>query len=103
MYREALALSVHERRPGLEVRVAPPEEVRAEVGSFEPHLLVRSDDDGLDPRGLEDVLCWIEIIYSDHMDANISVDGQVSRVHDVSMDDLLAVIDETTELVSEDS
>ena len=103
MYREALALSVHERLPGLEVRTAPPEEVGAEVGSFEPHLLVRNDDDGLDPQSLEDILCWIEIVYSDHMDANISVDGRVSRVGDISMDDLFAVIDETTELISEAS
>ena len=89
-----------ERLPGLEVRTAPPEEVGAEVGSFEPHLLVRNDTDGLDQRSLESVLCWIKIIYSDDMDANISVNGRVSKVRDISMEDLLAVIDETTELVS---
>jgi hypothetical protein len=101
MYREALALSVQEHRPDLEVRIASPEEVGPEVGSFDPHLLVRNDTDGLDPRGLENVLCWIEIIYSDDMDANISLAGHVSRVRDISMDDLLAVIDEAMELVSE--
>jgi hypothetical protein len=101
MYREALALSVHERRPDLEVRTAPPEEVEVEVGSFEPHLLVRNDNDGPDSRNLEDVLCWIEIIYSDDMDPNITVDGRVSKVHDISTDDLFAVIDEAKELISE--
>jgi hypothetical protein len=101
MYREALALSVQKHRPELEVRIAPPEAVGAEVRSFDPHLLVRNDNDGLDHLGMEDVLCWIEIIYSDHMDANISVAGQVSKVRDSSMDDLLAVVDEATELVSE--
>jgi hypothetical protein len=101
MYREALALSVQEHRPDLEVRIASPEEVGPEVGSFDPHQLVRNDTDGLDPRGLENVLCWIEIIYSDDMDANISLAGHVSRVRDISMDDLLAVIDEAMELVSE--
>ncbi len=89
MYREAIALYVQEHRPDLEVR------------SFDPHLLVRNDTDGLDPRGLEDILCWVEIVYSDHMDANISVAGQVTRVRDISMDDLLAVVDEATELVSD--
>jgi hypothetical protein len=103
MYRETLALSIHERRPDFEVRIAPPEEVSVEVASFEPHLLVRNDNDELDPRSLEDVICWIEIIYNDHMDANISVDGRVSRVGDISMDDLFAVIDETTELITEAS
>jgi len=101
MYREALALSVQKHRPELEVRIAPPEAVGPEVRSFDPHLLVRNDNDGLDHLGMEDVLCWIEIIYSDHMDANISIAGQVSRVRNISMDDLLALVDEATELVSE--
>lgn len=103
MYREVLALSVHQHRPGLEVRTAPPEEVGAEVGSFEPHLLVRNDNDGPDSKVLADVPCWVEILYSDNMDARISVDGSVSEIRDISMDDLLAVIDDATELVSEAS
>jgi hypothetical protein len=103
MYREALALSVQEHRPDLEVRIAPPEEAGPEVRSFDPHLLVRNDNDGLDPEDLENLLCWIEIIYSDHMDARISVAGQVVKVGNISMDDLLAVVDEATEQVSEDT
>jgi hypothetical protein len=103
MYREALALSVQKHRPDLEVRIAPPEEAGPEVRSFDPHLLVRHDNDGLDPEDLENILCWIEIIYSDHMDARISVAGQVVKVGNISMDDLLAVVDEATEQVSEDT
>jgi hypothetical protein len=37
---------------------------------------------------------------ADNMDANISVAGRVSKVRDLSMHDLLALIDEATELVS---
>jgi hypothetical protein len=45
MYREAVAHSVRQHRPGLEVRIAPPEAVEQEVRAFEPHLLVRNDTD----------------------------------------------------------
>jgi hypothetical protein len=51
MYREALAAAVHQHRPDLEVRIAPPEDVEVELGRFSPHLLVRNDTDGLDPGG----------------------------------------------------
>jgi hypothetical protein len=33
------------------------------------------------------------VIYSDSMDAKVCSDGQVSRVRDISIDDLLAVVD----------
>jgi hypothetical protein len=57
MYREAVAYSVRQRRPGLEVRIAPPEAVEEEVRAFEPHLLVRNDTDGMDPGMLAGVPC----------------------------------------------
>lgn len=103
MYREALALSAHRHRSDLEVRIAPPEEISEEVRSFRPHLLVRNDTDGLDPKVLAGVPCWVEVLYSDSMDVRIGVDGRIDEIHDICMEDLLAVIDEATELVSEAS
>ena len=55
MYREAIAHSLHRRRPDFEVRIAPPEAVEEEVRAFEPRLLVRNDTDGLDPGVLAGV------------------------------------------------
>ena len=95
MYREAVAQSVREKRPGFEVRIAPPEGVEEEVRAFEPHLLVRNDTDGLDPRVLEGVPCWVEVLYSDSMDAKISVEGREEETNDIATDDLLRVADET--------
>ena len=94
MYREAIALSLHEHRPGYEVRIAAPEDVE-EVSAFAPRLLVRSDTDGLHPRVLMDVPCWIEVLYSDSMDARISLDGRVEESRDISTDVLLRVADES--------
>ena len=94
MYREALALAVHRNHPGFEVRIAPPTESNKEVLSFRPHLLVHNDNDGLDQRLLSGVPCWVEVLYSDSMDAKISVDGSVEEVSDISTEDLLHVADE---------
>lgn len=101
MYREALALAVHRDHPDFEVRVAPPTESDEEVLSFRPHLLVHTDNDGLDQMLLSGVPCWVEVLYSDSMDAKIGVKGSVSQVSDISMDDLSRVLNEAEELISE--
>ena len=101
MYREALALAVHRDHPGFEVRIAHPTGSEEEVLSFRPHLLVHSDDDGLDQRLLSGVPCLVEVLYSDSIDARIGVKGSVSQVSDISMDDLSRVVNEAKELISE--
>ncbi len=94
MYREATALYLHQHRPHFEVRIAPPEAAEEEVKGFRPHLLVHNDTDGLDEGALEGVLCWVEMRYSDSMDATICLDGRLEEVRDISTDDLLRVADE---------
>ncbi len=94
MYREAIALSLQRNRPHFEVRLAPPEGAAEQVRAFEPHLLVHNDTDGLDPEVLRDVSFWVEMCYSDSMDAKISVDGRVERAQDISTERLLRVADE---------
>ena len=75
MYREAVALSLDKHRPHFKVRIAPPETAEEEVRAFRPHLLVLNDTDGLNEEVLEGLLCWVQVLYSDSMDAKISVDG----------------------------
>ena len=94
MYREAIAGYLLQQRPGYEVRSAAPADAEEEVILFAPHLLVRDDTDGLDPGVLESVPCWIEVLYSDSMDARISVDGRVEESQDISTEILLRVADE---------
>ncbi len=94
MYREAIALSLHRHRPHFEVRIAPPGAAEEEVRGFGPHLLVHNDTDGLYPSVLAGVPCWVEVLYSDSMDARISVDGRLEVVRDISTDDLLRAADE---------
>ena len=104
MYREAVALSVQRNRPGLvDVRLAPPEAMEAEIASFRPHLLIHDDTRG-DPRrgfapipeaALEKVPHRLEVLYSDGMDARISADGVLTELPDASTDDLLSAVDAT--------
>ena len=100
MYREALALSVYRHRPDLEVRMAPPEGLTEETRRFRPHLLMRNDNDGVDPEVLAGVPYWIEVLYSDSLNVRISADGHVTEIRDFAMDDLLRLVDEKEEQVS---
>ncbi len=99
MYRQAIALSIRRQRQGLNVRVSSPEATEGELASFRPHLLVHNDNDGLGPEAVANVPCQVEVRYSDGMDAQISVDGEVSTSRDMSTDDLLRVVDAAIALV----
>ncbi len=41
-------------------------------------------------------------LIDNNLKARISVDGQVSEIHEVSIDEMLAALDETAMLLSED-
>ena len=99
MYRETLGLAVHQHRPDSDVRMATPEDIHEEMGRFNPHVLVRADNDDLDPLLLEQVSCWVEIMYTDNMNAKIALDGSIEEVSDIALDDLLGVVDEVERLV----
>ena len=94
MYREAVAGYLLQHRPGYEVRIAAPQDVEEEVRVFPPRLLVHNDAEGLEPGVLRGVPCRIEVLYSDGMDARISVDGRVEESQDISTEVLLRVADE---------
>ncbi len=89
MYRESLAVSIVRERPDFEVLIVPPEELDGQVERFEPHAFVR-DDYGVETGAPEGVLMWVGIAIDDHLNARISVDGEISELHDVSFEELLA-------------
>jgi hypothetical protein len=100
MYRQAVAISVQRGRPGLvDVRIAPPEALQAQIASFRPHLLVHNEasvdarDAAVPETALEAVPYRLEVLYSDGMDARLSADGRISEIRDASTDDLLEAVD----------
>jgi hypothetical protein len=100
MYRESLALAVHRHNPEFEVMIADPASMDGEAERFGPHALVR-DDDGIEVASTDGVMCWVGIIIDDHLKARISIDGKVSEIHEVGLNELLAVLDEAAKFVSE--
>ena len=100
MYREVFALAIHERRPDVEVLIAPPAPLDGRAESFAPHLLVRNDtDEGADMERLTDALCRIEILYSDGLNARVSLDGKVWEIEDISIEGLIEIIERAEGLI----
>ncbi len=100
MYRESLALAIHRHNPDFEVMIADPASLEGEATRFGPHALVR-DDDGSEVGSPEGVVCWVGILIDDHLKARISMDGKVSEVHEVSLYEVLAALEEAASFVSE--
>lgn len=97
MYRQTLASILAMNRPHLEVRIATPEDLDEEVGSFEPHLVVCNV---VTPLVEAKAIAWIQILFENGLDAIVSLDGQPSEVHDISTEDLLVTVDEIEKMVS---
>jgi hypothetical protein len=102
MYREILALAIQRARPNFEVLIADPQTLDGQVESLAPHALVR-DDDGVQTWSPDGVVCWVGIIIENHLNASISVDGKISEIHDASLEEFLAALDETERLISADN
>jgi hypothetical protein len=92
MYRQAVAASLHRARPGIEVRIAPPEDTEEQLRLFRPHLLLYNDTAPIPEEALEGVPARVEVLYSDSMDARVRADGMVSQLRDMSTEDLLRTV-----------
>jgi len=46
-------------------------------------------------------LCWVEVLYSNGLNARISLDGEVWEIEDISTEDLLEIVDRTEKLMLE--
>ncbi len=103
MYRQAVALSIHRNRPGLDVRASPPEDAAVEIEAFRPHLLVHNDTAPIPEGSLDGVPCRVEVLYSDSMNARVRADGAVSEAHDMSTADLLRAVDGAAELAGREA
>jgi hypothetical protein len=92
MYREAVAASIQSARPSIEVRIAPPEDTEEQLRLFRPELLLYDDTAPIPEEALEGVPARVEVLYSDSMDARVRADGMVSRMSDMSTEDLLRTV-----------
>jgi hypothetical protein len=103
MYREALALAIHQDRPDIEILIGTLGELDGQAEAFAPHLLIRNDTDGADMSLHTDALVWIEVLYSDGLNARISLGGMVWEIEDISLEDLLGLVKEAERLIPEEA
>jgi hypothetical protein len=99
MYREAIAMAIYRHRPDAEILLAPPESVDGESSRFRPHLMVRNDTEGATLDTPAGEVYQVKVLYSDGLDAEVSLDGRSRTVRDMSLDDLLRIVDEAEELI----
>src|SRR5215203_1014830 len=92
MYREAVAASIQRNRPGIEVRLSPPEAAEEELAAFRPDLLIHDDTVPIPEEVLESTPTRVEVLYSDSMDARVRAHGMVSQMRDMSTEDLLRTL-----------
>ena len=102
MYRQAMTLSIHRNRPGLDVRAAPPEAAAGEIEAFRPHLLVHNDTAPIPEGALDGVPCRVEVLYSDSMSARVLFDRRAEEVvGDMDLGGLLAAVDAAEQEISQ--
>ena len=87
-------------RPDTKVMLVPEYVLDGQAEDFRPHVLVRNDSDGAIPEWLlGEVLCRVEVLYTDSMDTRISMEGRSYTIEDTSFENLLSLLDETEKLV----
>jgi hypothetical protein len=95
MYREVLALHFRQERPRADVVLASPQTLQAEAERTRPHLILANE---VPPKLKEEGSSfWVELRASDVLVATISADGYSDTVRDVSLKDLIAVVDKAEE------
>ena len=98
MYGQVLTFHFRQQRPRSEVVLASPQTLRAEVERARPHLIVANEV----PPKLKEMCFWVELRTEDGLVATISADGYSTTIDDVSLQELLAVVDKTEEQLAHD-
>ena len=91
MYREVLVTALRRHRPLVESVLAEPAALDHTAGSFEPHLIVCNH---ATQTVRDSAAAWVEVQVKDSLDAVTCVGGKRSEIQNLSLDDLLAVLDE---------
>jgi hypothetical protein len=95
-YGGALERAVRGQRPGAEVSLAQARQIAGEVERFDPHLVVSGLPNTVDPGGRA---AWVTLSEDPDEPSEVCVAGRRRGARNPGMEELLAVIDETEELV----
>ena len=95
-YGEAVSGAIQGSRPSVEVALTHLRELEAEVERFDPHLVVSSRTNTVDPGNRA---AWVTLSDEPDEPSEFCLDGQRSGSANPGIEDLLEIIDETEELV----
>lgn len=95
-YREVIAEAMHELRPALVIMTVEPEDMDGSVASFGPDIVICSAVTDLVES---EVLAWVELYPEYGPQSVISVKGEVSKVNEIQLADLLCVVDRAERLL----
>jgi hypothetical protein len=101
IYREVLAFHLCQQRPLSEVVLASPQTLRDEAKRMRPHLIVANEVPPM-LREMGFFSYWVELHTGERLDADIRVGPSSTIIHDVSLQDLLAVVDKAEEELAHD-
>jgi hypothetical protein len=95
MYRQVLAFHISQQRPQAVVVLACAETLRAEAKRTRPHLIIASEV----PPVLKEMgfFFWVELHADGSLDADIKANGDSTTIQDVSLEDLVALVDKAEE------
>jgi hypothetical protein len=103
MYREVLAFHLRQECPRADVVLASSQTLRDEAKRMRPHLIFANE---VPPELKEKGCFWVELHTGEHtgelLDADIRADGYSTTIHDVSLENLLAVVDKAEEELAHD-
>jgi hypothetical protein len=91
-----MASAIRKLRPVAEVSVVQVRELGSEVGRVAPHLVVCNRPNTVDPGGRA---AWARLSDEPNEPSEFCLDGQRRALENPGFDELLAIIDETEELV----
>lgn len=98
-YKEAIGAVVRDLRPRLEVRMIEPEELEAEVARSEPDAVIGNLPE---PAAAGARFAWVVFRPYEEPAARIRVGRRRWELRDVSLEDLLFVVDEAAHLARQD-
>jgi hypothetical protein len=89
-YRDALVHAIKRTRRRVAVHFLDPDLLDYETRYLEPQVVIC---DQVMPAVREYAICWVEIPYCDPPRAVVNIKGQAEIVPDISIDELISVID----------
>lgn len=95
-YSNAVEGVIRGLRPSVEVAAVRPRELESEVERFDPHLVVCSRPNVVDPGRRA---AWFRLSPEPDEPSEICLDGQRLERNNPGLDDLLEAIDETEKLI----